>query len=109
MQIIHRAGRVHSNVDPISRLRCRIPDSSNPNIDKMTAVDLHGKEIDPLRNMFEELSDHFEEKLLTVATQYVESMGVQTGMENGTNRGKYSGREWGNKCTLRCWHQITTS
>ncbi len=43
----------------------------------MTAVDLHGKEIDPLRNMFEELSDHFEEKLLTVATRYIASMEYQ--------------------------------
>ena len=25
LQIVHRAGRVHSNVDPISRLRRRIP------------------------------------------------------------------------------------
>ena len=30
LQIVHRAGRVHSNVDPISRLRRRVPFMKSP-------------------------------------------------------------------------------
>jgi hypothetical protein len=32
LQIVHRAGQVHSNVDPISRLRCRVPHQQGPTV-----------------------------------------------------------------------------
>ncbi len=74
MKIIHRAGRVHSNVDPISRLRRRVPESVGPNIDDIASVSLLGKDIDPMKNMFDEISDNFERKLLNVSSGYVRQM-----------------------------------
>jgi hypothetical protein len=70
MKIIHRAGRVHSNVDPISRLRWRLPLQNGPGIDMTESLNLKTDE-DPLKNMFEELGPRFEEKLLTVASRFV--------------------------------------
>lgn len=40
LDIIHRAGRVHSNVDPISRLRRRIPFFEAPLIDSILHVEI---------------------------------------------------------------------
>jgi hypothetical protein len=91
LKIVHRAGRVHSNVDPISRLRRRIPYQDGPSIDPTGSLSLSPPENswtpkngdksqsaidyeDPLLNMYEELGERFEEKLLKVATQYVSSM-----------------------------------
>ena len=72
MKIVHRAGRVHSNVDPISRLRRRQPIQEGPaNVDA-ASLSLKLKE-DPLRNMFDELGPQFEEKLLTVASNFIAS------------------------------------
>lgn len=70
LHIVHRAGRVHSNIDPISRLRRRIPRQEGPATDGTRALELSNGE-DPLRNMFEELGQRFEEKLLTVAAKHV--------------------------------------
>ena len=72
MKIVHRAGRVHSNVDPISRLRHRMPPQSSPLDIQFDPLQLKPAE-DPLRSMFEELGPKFEEKLLTVATSFAES------------------------------------
>ena len=72
MKIVHRAGRVHSNVDPISRLRCRLLPQSSPLDVHFDPLKLKPME-DPLRNMFEELGPKFEERLLTVATRFIES------------------------------------
>ena len=72
MKIIHCAGRVHSNVDPVSRLRRRIPPQESPLDDEVNPLKLKPVE-DPLREMFEELGPRFEEKLLTAATRFAES------------------------------------
>lgn len=72
MKIIHQAGRVHSNVDPVSRLRCRIPPQESPLDDEVNPLKLKTTE-DPLCDMFKELSPKFEEKLLTVATCFAEA------------------------------------
>ncbi len=71
MHIIHRAGRVHSNVDPISRLRRRLPHFANPNINNIESLKL-SPEDDPMKDMFEELGNKFEDKLLSVASRYVQ-------------------------------------
>ena len=72
MKIVHRAGRVHSNVDPVSRLRRRIPPQVGPLDNEFNPLKLKPTE-DPLRDMFEELGPKFEEKLLTVATRFAET------------------------------------
>ena len=72
MRIVHRAGRVHSNVDPVSRLRRCIPPQENPLDDDGDPLKLKTTE-DPMRNMFEELGSRFEERLLTVATHFAET------------------------------------
>ena len=41
MQIIHRAGRIRSNVDPISRLRHRIPIQDGPFVMDIDAFNRH--------------------------------------------------------------------
>ncbi len=73
LRVVHRAGRVHSNVDPISRLRRRIPFQNGPVSDGIASVDLRKPETyqDPMKNMYKELGDRFEEKLLSVGTRFV--------------------------------------
>ena len=44
LQIVHRAGRVHSNVDPISRLRCRVPYQQGPTVDATQHISLDIKD-----------------------------------------------------------------
>jgi len=69
LQIIHRAGQVHSNVNPISRLRRRVPIQDGPTVDATQHISLDLEE-DPLRNMYQELGAKFEEKLLKVAANF---------------------------------------
>ena len=69
LKIVHRAGRVHSNVDPISRLRRRLPRQESPEIDQIKAVEL--KSDDPMKNMYEELGPQFEERLLKYSNDYI--------------------------------------
>ncbi|HXP51692.1 MAG TPA: reverse transcriptase domain-containing protein, partial [Bacteroidia bacterium] len=95
LKIVHRAGRVHSNVDPISRLRRRIPYQEGPLPDVSDALQLKQSDEswrakalsqlnpevaqsavdyeDPLMNMYDELGSRFEEKLLKVASKYINS------------------------------------
>jgi hypothetical protein len=72
MRIIHRAGRVHSNVDPISRLRRRVPFQESPDITFISPIP-SGKD-DPLRDMYTELGNRFEERLLSVASRYAQTI-----------------------------------
>ena len=72
LQIVHRAGRVHSNVNPISRLRHRVPHQQGPMVDATQHISLDIND-DPLRDMYSELGEKFEEKLLNVASKYVNS------------------------------------
>ena len=51
IQIVHWAGRVHSNVDPISRLRWRIPFQSGPSINTTKHIILDPGE-GPLKDMY---------------------------------------------------------
>ena len=70
LQIVHRAGRVHSNVDPISRLRRRVPFQSGPSVDATKHIILDPGE-DPLKDMYTALGSQFEEKLLKVASNFI--------------------------------------
>jgi transposase InsO family protein len=72
LKIVHQAGRVHSNVDPVSRLRRRVPHENGPSVDATEAVPL-GAEHDPMRNMYSELGEHFEERLMRVAMEQIRS------------------------------------
>src|SRR6202050_5715541 len=63
LQIVHRAGRVHSNVDPISRLQWRVPFQSGPSVDTTKHIILDPGE-DPLKDMYSALGSQFEEGLL---------------------------------------------
>ena len=72
LKIVHRAGRVHSNVDPISRLRRRVPIHDSPTVDATQHIAMNAEE-DPLQDMYAKLGERFEEKLLTVATNFVAS------------------------------------
>jgi hypothetical protein len=72
LKIVHRAGRVHSNVDPISRLRRRVPHQTGPVADSTDALTIGQSIEDPLHDMYNELSSRFEEKLLRIATADLE-------------------------------------
>jgi hypothetical protein len=72
LQIVHRAGQVYSNVDPISRLRCRVPHQQGPTVDATQHISLDIND-DPLRDMYSELGKKFEEKHLNVTSKYVNS------------------------------------
>lgn len=79
LRIIHRAGRIHSNVDPISRLRRRVPEQDGPPLDNTPSVPL--EEEDPMRNMFDELGEEFEAQLLETASRYVAAEEFETARE----------------------------
>ena len=68
LRIVHRAGRVHSNVDPISRLRRRVPYQEGPDDSKLESISLIGKE-DPLTDFYSQISDKFESRVLTLAAE----------------------------------------
>ena len=71
MKVVHRAGRVHSNVDPISRLRRRVPFQDGPAHDDSPTAPFNAEEIVsgdiPLKEMYEEIAPDFEAKVLNVA------------------------------------------
>lgn len=74
LKIIHRAGRVHSNVDPISRLRRRVPYQDGPSADPTKLLLLASEVDDPIRNMYVELGDRFKEKLLRMASKHTQAI-----------------------------------
>jgi len=74
MQIIHRAGKVHSNIDLVSRLWRRVLITDGPIADVIRSVNLLETIEDPLKDMFSELGSQFEERLLKVARDYVATL-----------------------------------
>src|SRR6266516_2351479 len=66
MKIIHCAGRVHSNVDPISRLRRRIPLQEGPVSDDTPHLVMNNED-SPIKSLYKEIGDRFEAKVLAVA------------------------------------------
>ncbi|GJJ15491.1 hypothetical protein Clacol_009769 [Clathrus columnatus] len=62
--VIHCAGWVHSNVDPISRLRRCFPVEQGPASDDTKTLDFYVAEKDPLTNLFDELGLDFEAGVL---------------------------------------------
>ena len=60
---------MHSNVDPISRLRRRLPYQEGPTTNGIQHISLELTE-DPIKNMYEELSPRFEENLLELASNF---------------------------------------
>lgn len=86
LKIVHRAGRVHSNVDLISRLRRRLPRESGPVTDDTRTLTLMDFD-DPLKDMYAELGERFEEKLLTVAVQFVNAEEISEVADTSLNIG----------------------
>lgn len=70
LRIVHRAGRVHSNVDPLSRMRRQVPEQVSPSPSVKEPLTL-GLTEDPLQNTYESLGERFEHKLLRVATNHI--------------------------------------
>jgi RNase H-like domain found in reverse transcriptase len=71
LQIIHRAGRVHSNVDPISRLRRNIPFQIGPILDESTHTVLT-MEQDTLTDLYAEIAPDFEARVLLTMAAFEE-------------------------------------
>ena len=71
LKIVHRAGRVHSNVDPISRLRRNIPYQDGPSANNSVATVLDS-EMDPLEDLYAEISPQFEACTLQLMADYEE-------------------------------------
>src|ERR1700683_2827090 len=63
---------MHSDVDSISRLCWRIPYQQGPMVDATQHISLELSD-DSLKDMYDELGDKFEEKLLNVASKFVNS------------------------------------
>ena len=68
LQIVHRAGRVHSNVDPISRLRRRVPQYETPLPPDQEFAMLNNSS-DTLSEFYRNISPLFEERMLQLATK----------------------------------------
>ena len=73
LQIVHQAGQVHSNIDPISRLRRRVPYQQGPMVNATQHISLDLTD-NPLRNIYSELGENFEKRLLGVASKCVNSI-----------------------------------
>jgi hypothetical protein len=71
--IVHRAGRVHSNIDLISQLQRCIPPQNSPLRDGCASIKIIGTE-DSLWNMYAELGPQFEERLLKVASHHMQAL-----------------------------------
>lgn len=75
LKIVHRAGRVHSNVDPISRLRRNIPFQDGPLTDSSALAILEpGQE--SLTNLYEEIHPQFEARTLRLAAEFEEQNSI---------------------------------
>jgi hypothetical protein len=72
LHIVHRAGRVHSNVDPISRLRRRVPIQEGPSsTDSQPSIPSISEEVDdPLKDIYNQLTDQLEAKVLSIASTF---------------------------------------
>ena len=71
LKIVHRAGRVHSNVDPISRLRRDIPIQEGPMSDNSIPTVMDSEQ-DSLTELYSEISPHFEARTLQLMADYEE-------------------------------------
>ena len=74
MEIVHQAGKVHSNVDPVSCLWRQVLITDGLMVDDVRSVDLSESIEDPLRDMFAELGSRFKERMLRVASGYISSL-----------------------------------
>ncbi|QRV90335.1 Retrovirus-related Pol polyprotein from transposon [Ceratobasidium sp. AG-Ba] len=70
MTIMHRAGRVHDNADPLSQYLWRIPHSTNPLPDNYKPLQLKEEE-DALKNTFAEYGDSYAKDIDTLVSHYV--------------------------------------
>src|SRR5436305_84072 len=66
MKIIHHAGRVHSNINPISRLRRRIPIHEGPVCNETPHVVMTNED-SPIKSLYKEIGERFEAKVLAIA------------------------------------------
>jgi hypothetical protein len=69
LHIVHQARRVHSNVDLISRLHQRVSYQQGPAVDATQHISLELTE-DPICDMYSELGEKFEEKLISVVSDF---------------------------------------
>ena len=63
LKIVHRAGRVHSNVDPISRLQRNLPVQQGPTKDTSAHAILEGNQ-DPLLEFYKTIDPQFESRTM---------------------------------------------
>ena len=71
LQIVHRAGRVHPNVDPISRLQQQVPLQEGPSSNQSAHTTLNSEQ-ESLTNFFEELAPKFEARTLDLVAKFEE-------------------------------------
>ena len=71
MEIVHRAGRVHSNVDPISRLRRRTPYMETPLPPDHALATLNNSS-ETLSNFYRNISPQFEERVLQLSKGHIQ-------------------------------------
>ena len=76
VKIMHRAGRVHSNVDPISRLRRRIPYQEGPAKDGTTPAPVQLNEEAP-KPEYGHLRTGFEAQVLHVALKHARTLNTR--------------------------------
>ncbi|QRV91833.1 Retrovirus-related Pol polyprotein from transposon [Ceratobasidium sp. AG-Ba] len=70
MTIMHRAGRVHDNTDPLSRYLWRIPHSTNPLPDNYKPLQLKEEE-DTVKNTFAEYGNSYAKDIDSPVSHYV--------------------------------------
>ncbi|KAG8710817.1 hypothetical protein FRC09_020926 [Ceratobasidium sp. 395] len=72
MTIMHRAGRVHNNTDPMFRYLYRFPFTDNPLLDDQEPIKLKEEE-DAIKHLYEEISSNFEQDVKKVVARHMTS------------------------------------
>ena len=66
LKIVHRAGRVHSNVDPLSRLRRRIPFYDAPHYNNDPQIELNSSQVLDYYEKYREKVESMTHRILTM-------------------------------------------
>ncbi|QRV72119.1 Retrovirus-related Pol polyprotein from transposon [Ceratobasidium sp. AG-Ba] len=72
MTVIHRAGRVHDNADPLPRLLWCIPKTNNSSPEDESPLVLK-EEQDSIKNLYREISPTFEKEVKELTSLYIEA------------------------------------
>lgn len=109
LKIVHCVGRVHSNVDPISRLQRNVPIQDGPAIDDLVYATLNEQQ-ETLTKFYEKIASQFEARTLKLVAAFEEDQSAVppdiygTQIQIASNLGKALKIDY---CTARSYNLVT--